>query len=173
MPPLAIAAALVGLAPDAASASTSVSWNGTAWKQVPSPNPGSASNGLNGVAVISSRRAWAVGSYSNGTTDQARTLILRWNGTAWKKVRSPNPGSAFNTLTGVAATSASNAWAVGFYDNGVGTPYRTLIVHWNGTAWKRVPSPNPSRFADVLNGVAATSARNAWAVGTATDAASA
>jgi hypothetical protein len=32
----------------------------------------------------------------------------------------------------VAATSASNAWAVG-YTNG-----KTLIERWNGTAWKRV-----------------------------------
>jgi hypothetical protein len=37
-------------------------------------------------------------------------------------------------------------------------------VRWNGTAWKRVPSPGPAG-GDYLLGVAATSARNAWAVG--------
>jgi hypothetical protein len=38
-------------------------------------------------------------------------------------------------LNGVAATSASNAWAVG--DTGIGTTHpRTLILRWNGTAWK-------------------------------------
>jgi len=61
----------------------------------------------------------------------------------------------------VAATSATNAWAVGFGGNG-----KTLIVHWNGTAWTRVPSPSPGTFA-TLSGVAATSATNAWAVGSA------
>ncbi len=59
----------------------------------------------------------------------------------------------------VAATSAKNAWAVGYTEDGF-----TFIVHWDGTAWRRVPSPSPGRGA-VLTGVTATSARNAWAVG--------
>jgi hypothetical protein len=36
-------------------------------------------------------------------------------------------------LYGVAATSASNAWAVG--DTGTGNGHKTLIMHWNGKAW--------------------------------------
>src|SRR5689334_8733561 len=59
-------------------------------------------------------------------------------------------------FNGVAATSASNAWAVGG-NNGF-----TLIAHWNGTGWKKVPSPNGSNGANNLEGVAATSASNAW-----------
>src|SRR6185437_5832073 len=66
------------------------------------------------------------------------------------------------SLRGVAATSAGNAWAVG----AVGSlTARTLIVHWNGKAWARVPSPSPGNSG--LYGVAATSATNAWAVGAA------
>ena len=42
----------------------------------------------------------------------------------------------------------------------------TLILHWNGTTWKRVPSPS-SPSGGALAGVAATSARSAWAVGDA------
>jgi hypothetical protein len=102
-------------------------WNGTAWKKVPSPNPGGPSrdNGLRGVAATSAGNALAVGVYSNGTSDQ--TLVARWNGTAWKKVPSPDAGgpSASNFLVGVAASSANNAWAVGYY----GTPSQTLAVH--------------------------------------------
>jgi hypothetical protein len=37
-------------------------------------------------------------------------------------------------LSGVAATSACNAWAVGSYKN-VGDHYRPLVEHWNGKAW--------------------------------------
>jgi len=73
----------------------------------------------------------------------------------------PAPAASFavsGDLTGVAAVSASNAWAVG--DTGSGG---TLIAHWDGTAWKRVPSPSPA--GSTLFRVAATSARNAWAVG--------
>jgi hypothetical protein len=78
------------------------------------------------------------------------------------QTRSPGPAASFTingALSGVAATSAGNAWAVGGANSG-----KTLIVHWNGTAWSRVPSPSLSGFAS-LSGVAATSATNAWAVG--------
>jgi hypothetical protein len=34
---------------------------------------------------------------------------------------------------GVAATSASNAWAVAGGDT---PPGKTQILHWNGTVWK-------------------------------------
>lgn len=44
------------------------------------------------------------------------------------------------------------------------SPY-TLILHWNGTAWARVATPSPGTRFNVLNGVSAVSARNAWAVG--------
>jgi hypothetical protein len=143
-------------------------WNGSAWAQVPSPNPGITrprANVLTGVAATSASNAWAVGYYSNGTADQ--TLIEHWNGTSWRHAPSPNPGGSANDnhLLGVAATSASNAWAVGYYIKGIAK--QTLIEHWNGTSWRQMPSPNPGGTTNdnVLNGVAATSASNAWAVG--------
>ena len=58
-------------------------------------------------------------------------MIVHWNGQAWKKVPSPSPPQS--GLSDVAATSAANAWAVGFY--GTAHP-KTLILHWNGRAWK-------------------------------------
>src|SRR2546430_2345799 len=133
--PLMLAGALIGAVPGGAFASTCVSWTG-----VQPPNPGS-DNELIGVAVLSSCRAWAVGHYFNGTTDQ--TLTEHWNGSVWKLVPSPDPGgsSNFNDLYSVAATSASNAWAVGLHFNSIAP--QTLTEHWNGTAWKLVPSPNP------------------------------
>src|SRR5215472_7971516 len=51
----------------------------------------------------------------------------------------PSPAASFamsGVLAGVAATSATNAWAVGYTDTDT-----TLIVHWNGKVWKRQPSP--------------------------------
>ncbi len=63
-------------------------------------------------------------------------------------------------LNDVVAIMARNAWAVGHY-GGLANP-RTLVEHWNGTAWHRV-SVSPA--AGWLNGVAATSARDVWAVG--------
>jgi hypothetical protein len=99
-------------------------WNGTAWKQVPSPTPTSGGS-LNAVAATSGRNAWAVGSYGSGPS--TRALIEHWNGTAWKQV--PSPGDAGNSsLNGVAATSATNTWAVGLPTDSI------LILRCNGTA---------------------------------------
>jgi hypothetical protein len=140
-----------------------VHWNGSTWKQVPSPNNGGVDI-LSAVAATSASDAWAVGGESTSSDPSGVTLIVHWNGSAWKQVPSPSPNSPNgDTLTGVAATSATNAWAVG-ESNLNGRP-QPLILHWNGTAWKQVPSPNPPGFANSLNGVAATSASNAWAAG--------
>jgi hypothetical protein len=128
-------------------------WNGSRWRQVPSPRAG-ANSFLSAVAATSARNAWAVGRDSELT---GGALILQWNGTAWKQVPSPSPLTA--QLNAVAATSTRNAWAVG--SNGLG---RTLIMHWNGSAWTQVPSPNFGGF-NSLAGVATVSASNVWAVG--------
>src|SRR6266851_4499176 len=119
------------------------------------PNPGGLSGPdiLNGVTVLSSTNAWAVGSYFNGMAD--RTLIVHWNGSAWKVAASSNRGgpASENFLTGVAAASASEIWAVGKYDDGAA--FQTLIERWNGTSWANVASPDPGGPANnnVLNGV--------------------
>ena len=138
-----------------------VRWNGRAWTRALNSRGGF----LYGVAATSARNAWAVGG-----TDwfHAQTLIEHWNGKAWKRVPSPSPGSN-SWLSGVAATSPRNAWAVGLNSPAApasrpGPGAKTLIEHWNGKAWKRVPSPSPGP-AQLIGGVAATSARNAWAVG--------
>src|SRR6266702_3859969 len=60
--------------------------------------------------------------------------------------------TSFNELYGVSAVSGSDAWAVGWYWNGPARAYDTLIVHWNGTAWAQVKSPNPSPGANYLFG---------------------
>src|SRR6266568_4669591 len=142
-------------------------WNGSAWKQVASPDPGGAdrNNTLDGVAAVSSANIWAVGSYINGTTSQ--TLIEHWNGTAWTQVASPNLGFG-DRLSGVAAVSSSNVWAVGFYSDCTCDipPQNTLVLHWNGTAWTHVSSPSPGGSnGNLLSGVAGLSSSNAWAVG--------
>jgi hypothetical protein len=54
---------------------------------------------------------------------------------------------------------------VGYYDSALGAE-PPLIVHWNGTAWTQVSSPDPggASGANVLSGVAARGSK-AGAVG--------
>jgi erythromycin esterase-like protein len=140
-------------------------WNGRDWKVQQSPDPGGSinENELSSVVAVSGSDAWAVGfDYPNGRN--AQTLVEHWNGRAWKVQKSPDP-SIDNGLEGVAAASARDAWAVGSYSNG--TAGRTLVEHWNGKAWKVQKSPNPGTSASMpaLDGVAAVSKSDAWAVG--------
>jgi hypothetical protein len=69
-----------------------------------------------------------------------QTLVEHWNGTQWSVVSSPNPGTNYDSLEGVAAISASDVWAVGAYLYGADT--QTLVEQWDGTQWSVVPSPN-------------------------------
>jgi hypothetical protein len=135
-------------------------WNGRAWKVQKSPNLGGLGgfNDLYGVAAVSARDAWAVGGLA---------AVEHWNGRAWKVQKSPSLGG-LPVLSGVAAVSARDAWAVGNHYDRATHATQTLIEHWNGKAWKVQKSPNPGGTANpykALSGVAALSARDAWAVG--------
>jgi hypothetical protein len=158
----------VGTVTDGTSFKTlTLHWDGTSWTQVASPSPGGQFNTfLTGVAATSGHDVWAVGDYISSQDPSVTTLslILHWDGTSWKQVDSPSPGPVGLTqLTSVAATSPTDAWAVGFFPDG--TSDRNLILHWDGTIWTQVASPNPL-LDNQLDGVAATSAGSAVAVGT-------
>lgn len=82
----------------------------------------------------------------------------------WKLIPGANPSATYNGLRGVAAATAHDVWAVGAYSKTQST-HQPLIEHWNGSQWSVVPSPSPDSSANLLYGVAAISARDAWAVG--------
>lgn len=137
-------------------------WNGTKWRIVPSPSPGPAKGDsiLFGVAAVSPRRAWAVGTQP---ASFSQTLAIRWNGTRWLTTKSANPGQGDRFLLGVAASSARFALAVGSDLNGQRT--RALAERWTGSAWAVVPSASPGADFNSLQGVAARNASYGWAVG--------
>jgi hypothetical protein len=151
-------------------------WNGKTWTVQPSPSRGGASQDsyLSGVTATSPTNAWAVGYSTSTTSGMSRTLIEHWNGKRWTVQPSLNPaGGAAQSdyLSGIAATSPINAWAVGSYGSAAGgqnLPSQPLIEHWNGKRWTVQGSISPRRGAfppNELSGVAATSPTNAWAVG--------
>src|SRR5258707_8422311 len=111
------------------------------------------------VAATSERSAWAVGLTGGVFGQRPETLILRWNGTAWRRVPSPNAATPGSWLGAVAVASARKAWAVGCACNG--QRLKTLIERWNGKRWRIVPSPSPATGDSVFYGGAVTSARSA------------
>jgi hypothetical protein len=136
-------------------------WDGSAWSQVPSPNPSTGDNRLMAVAAISPDDAWAVGY---GTVD---ALILHWDGSTWSRVNGPGVPGTGVFLRGITAVAANDIWAVGYYGTDTGNS-RTLTLHWNGTAWSIVPSPNAAVGANELYAVTALGTHDVWAAGAVT-----
>jgi hypothetical protein len=135
---------------------------------IPSVDPSAGTNVLNGVAVRSSSDAWAVGNFTGPDPDDdgLNMLTEHWNGSRWSQVPTPAVPHLDESLLAVGASSASDAWAVGF-EKGVGAAGRfPLAVHWNGSSWTIVPTPTQTGGSkSTLNGVVDLSASNAWAVG--------
>jgi hypothetical protein len=137
-------------------------WNGTSWTIVSSPNPGTLGNSLLGVEATGPNDIWAIGWKNSG--DGLRSLLLHYNGTGWTEAAGvPRVGTGDNVLTGISAVSSDDVWATGYYIEG--TKYKTLALHYNGTTWSHVPSPNGADGTNILMGINASSPTNAWAVG--------
>lgn len=139
------------------------------WSIVASPNVGPGRNILRDVAVLNVTDAWAVGYHVDdfGVYDEA--LIEHWDGSSWSVVPSPwVVGADSSYLNSISAVSATDIWAVGFYESGFSPVGHTLVEHWDGTAWQVVPSPNdPHIYVDMnyLKAVTAISGTDVWAVG--------
>jgi hypothetical protein len=138
-------------------------WNGTQWTVVPSSNPGSTFYSLTEARAVSANDIWSVGQAVNNN-GVFQTLIEHWNGTQWNIVKSPNVGSNNNFLNSVTTVSANDVWAVGTSSNKSNND-RTLILHWDGTQWSVVPSPNVGSQTNDLFEVGAASANDIWTVG--------
>src|SRR5919197_4440107 len=101
------------------------------------------SNVLHGFAAAYGTDLWWVGYYLSGGIDH--TLAEHWNGTSWQIVSTPSPTTKNDFLNTPVALAANDVWVVGSQGNstnGEGVGARTLVEHWNGSAWSVVTSPN-------------------------------
>jgi hypothetical protein len=113
-------------------------WTGSSWVKFRLPVTSIGTMTSRGIAAASASSAWVALSADNGA-GVSRTTMVRWDGSAWSHVSTPNPaGNA--QLNGVAAVSASNAWAVGTYLTS-GSRLHSFVLHWNGSSWSIVPAP--------------------------------
>jgi hypothetical protein len=149
-------------------------WNGSSWSVVPATAPsGATSAGLRAVQTLTAGEAWAVGSFSAPGGPASRTLVLRWNGTAWTHVSSPSPDATQNFLVAVGG-SANDLWAAGNmgHDGYGGDTVATLMLRWNGSSWSQMPLPNGSLWETgfsirKLRDIAVVASNDVWAVGSA------
>ncbi len=150
-------------------------WDGTAWQRVKLPVPkGAEGPEFRGAAAVSPDDIWAVGDAElAGSSYASHAIVDHWNGRRWSQVPTP-PSGGYSGLVGVTALSADDVWAVGSVgvDTGKRITLRTLTIHWDGTAWTRLPSPSPATpytpadsVDDSLAAVAGVSSQDVWAVG--------
>jgi hypothetical protein len=143
-------------------------WDGSQWSAVQTPNPWPecqdgdilwGGNSLEAVSAVSATDVWAVGSecYS------ANTIVEHWNGSAWSLMPAPRRKDGFDStaaLSGVAAISPTNVWAVGSKGS---EGIETLVEHYDGATWSEVTAAGGS--SGELASVSATGPNDVWAVG--------
>jgi hypothetical protein len=134
-------------------------WDGAQWNRVTGPPRVQGNNNLNAVEAIATNDVWAVGGgVPNGYPEYSTPIIMRWDGTEWIMRSDISLYGVDYRLNAIEAVSADDIWAVGTANA------QTLIVHWNGSGWSRVPSPNVGS-RNILHGLAVVSANDVWAVG--------
>jgi len=144
-------------------------WNGTDWARQATPEPSGTIDGqLSSVSCVSATSCEAVGLYVKGS-GPALTLAELWNGASWTIQTTPNPSRAISSsLDSVSCVSGTSCEAVGIYLKHVkGSLVQvTLAEMWNGTAWARQVTPNPTGATDSsLDGVSCVSTTSCEAVG--------
>src|SRR5581483_2645760 len=140
------------------------------------PSPGTDAQLYTNVCVSRSD-CWAVG-FRGTSTMTTLNQALHWTGKRWRVVSVPQPvkmaGGFRSSLNWVACTSASNCWAVGYYDNAAGAELNEALL-WNGRKWRLVKTPQPGKSSSgneesFLYGVSCASSSDCWAVGGYTNA---
>lgn len=140
-------------------------WDGVSWTQVATLDPTSWSVLLD-VTAFSPTDVWAVGYDWNGA--ETLTLAEHWNGTVWAVTPTPSPNASLgdNYLFSVSAFSSTDVWATGETAVLRSPPLQSLAVHWNGTTWALVATPNVGAGAsNEMIGVKALEAGHAVGVG--------
>jgi hypothetical protein len=139
-------------------------FNGTAWSVAKSPSPLGSIHFGSAITANTANDAWAVGNDA-----LEKTLAAHWDGRRWSIVPTPSlqdGNSPLNALTGVTANAANDVWASGYEGNVDNQNFqKPYMLHWNGTAWSLVLTPNPGGEGSRLNATVALSPTDVWAVG--------
>jgi hypothetical protein len=107
-------------------------WNGSRWNVVTS---GGLNVALTSVVNFGADDVWAAGNYQTGGA-----VIAQWNGTTVVRAKIPSGGQ--NTqLFQITGSSPTDIWAIGTSSVHNG-PSRTLLYHYNGTAWSLIKPPS-------------------------------
>jgi hypothetical protein len=129
-------------------------WNGKTWTVVPTPNLGNSVSQTDvptGVTAISSNDVWASGVEFTGCQAAGARggtqLAVSGRGPVLPLGLRLRPGG-LRRLAGATGQCL--------------VPY---VLHWDGTTWSLIKTPDPGAFGSPLEGITALSASDIWAVG--------
>jgi|GEM_PF-1645695 len=126
---------------------TLLQWNGSQWSQVSPPNNcrnSCLAANMQGVSVVSTTDAWAVGS-----TNISDANLWHWDGNAWTEVAHPNEAP----LRAIKMLSSTDGFAAG---------ERGTVHRFNGSAWQ---VSNSHWTTNGFYGLDFLNANDGWAVG--------
>jgi hypothetical protein len=134
-------------------------WNGQSWSLQPFAYPSAE---LLGVSCAGRLSCVAVGQSAG-----FQTAADRWDGSAWKPLKPPNPttpipGDSLSAV-GCARVPSLGCQAVGLYGTG-DMSQSTFGLGWNGSSWAREYTPSPGNNAE-LGAVSCGTASACIAVG--------
>jgi hypothetical protein len=159
-------------------------FDGTTWAQVPFPTQETACDpggfdcflGPQAVSADAPNDVWVAGTIRE--PNPTGNFLAHFDGTSWSVVHPPClqgttilascSGASIdqNELTGITVLSSTDAWASGtesnVNNNNFNIPY---VLHFNGTEWALVTTPNQGGEGSRLNAITAISPSDVWAAG--------
>lgn len=153
MPPRCSPILLLALSLPLLTASAANGMTATGWQVWPGASVGVGVS----VAAVSESDVWA--SENEGGAGS----VQHWDGASWGDLITP-PANGATLINALAAVSSSDVWGAGWQVTYPSQDPQTFIVHYDGTAWTASQTPNPGT-QETLTDVSASSATNAWAVG--------
>jgi hypothetical protein len=139
-------------------------WDGTTWTSRQLARDPAGMVVPNGLTTTADGKTWAVGQAMLDTIKTGVPAVQTWDGTAWTRQALPDVGKG--ELSSVTAVSATDVWAAGVaYATDANSPETSLVLHWDGSTWQRVTTPNRNGGHTWIGGVTALSTNDVWAVG--------
>lgn len=118
-------------------------FDGTAWRDVPLPEPAGDYWYLNTVRAVSSDDVWAAG-YDGA---DGSPLLMHYDGSAWERVDAPGVTDLPGLVQNLAVTEEGEVWLVGEDWSPQDGSTRALAARHDGTGWHKVAVPDvPARL---------------------------
>lgn len=140
-------------------------WDGRSWSRVACPVPPSGHDyALWGVSFDQGAGLWAAG-FDDNESGPRTTLVLRWDGSEWTRVRTFTKPQRDTRLYAIDAIGSNDVWTVGFARHDGSHAGKEVAEHYDGARFRLTGTPWDSGAPRELYGVSGAGVDDVWAVG--------